>query len=795
MDHFLLSSEQYQRDLNVVRTYMNDNAWYLTKMRGRDFEYNVEWVRKTIGKDGKFPIKNPLVTIVDKDKNGDRFIRKVGYLNYLKNIVAKDLICAPSMTTYVRPEVRQSLMGVYINGNLALRSGAKHESLEAKLSADSYGGEIFKLIGDREAEGWTMPPLTPELEAKLADLEQKYGYYYDVSEIKNNEQTSHKIFNNGISGMQTIGSTPFVLVSAHSSLTSGCRSAVSYGNATIERFVSGSRHYWSPEVVITQILSICRGTDYEKFGAVMEKYKLYVPTFDDIIDAIRYSTELYWTHEDSMEEVGELVQTLTPMERAAFLYTGDMFHLRKHNEEFMREFLNELSAAKKGTHPDPIPVIKSMDGDHKALALILCAEVTAGKKVKDLIASGDQHALSMLALTYENIMGTLDKYVDLIQTFWTTLNVPPNISRTRDIRRRSVVGSDTDSCLFTVREWVKWKNGAAKFDQPCQATWHTVVFMACQTVTHSLACLSAGMGVRGEDVKKLAMKNEYAFSAFGLTNIAKHYIASMIAQEGGVYSKAKGEIKGVQFKDSNSPPEIIEESNGYISSVMDSLYRTGDFEIMPILKSMAKTEADVTESIKKGDTRYLKAAYVRPKSDYKKPMSSHYFHYELWQKAFAHKYGPAPALPYRAVKISVGLKNKTAIKRWVEGIEDPIMRAALEEIYVYGEGGGASEEDDLAPGEVRDIKEEEGDVSEDDAPEKEKEKDDGTGPKKPKASISSFLMPLDIVSINGIPEEILRVANLRRQSYTTVSPFYLTAETLGLPMINANLTNLLSDTL
>lgn len=791
MEHFLLAPEQYQRDLNVVRTYMQDKAWMLVKQRGKTFDEQVEFVRRTIGKEGAFPIKNPLVTIIDKDKNGDRFIRKVGYLNYLKNIVSKDLICSPSMTTYLRPEVRQSLMGVYINGNLNLRNEAKEESLEAKLSADSFYGEIFKLVGDQTAEDWVMPPLTPELQAKFADLEQRYAGARAIADIKNNEQTSHKIFNNGISGMQTIGSTPFVLVSAHSSLTSGCRSAVSYGNATIERFVAGSRHYWSPEVVITQIVSICRNTNYEEFGAVMDKYKLHIPSFDDVIDAIRYSTELYWTHEDSMEEIGELVQTLTPMERAAFLYTGDMYHLRVHNDDFIRGYLDELSAVKHGHHPDPVAGVKKLKGDHKALALILCSEVTAGKKIKDLIEENNVEAMSMLALTYENIMATLDKYHDLIKAFWTTLNVPPNISRTRDIRRRSVVGSDTDSCLFTVRDWVKWKNGRATFDKPCQDTWHTVVFLACQTVTHSLACLSAGMGVRGNDVTKLAMKNEYAFSVFGLTNIAKHYIASMIAQEGGVYSKAKKEIKGVQYKDSNSPPEIIDENNDYIVSVMDQIYKSGEFAMMPILKSMAHTEKEVTQSIMRGDTKYLKLAYVRPKADYKKPMSSNYFHYELWNKAFAHKYGAAPALPYRAVKLSINLPNKTAIKRWVASIEDPIMRAALEEIYVHGNGGGS--DDQLAPGEIAAVeKDDEVEESTNEDGEPKKEEEGGT---KPKASIKSILLPLDLVHKNGIPEEILQAAGIRRQTHATVSPYYLTAETLGLPMINKNLTIMLSDTL
>lgn len=789
MDHFLLSPEQYQRDLNVVGNALHDYARYLEKMRGVKFEDGIEFAKSVIGKDGKFPIKNPVVTIIDKDKNGDRHVRKTGYLNYLKNIASKDLICAPSMTTYLRPEQKQSVMGKYINGNLDLRNEAKHEMLDAKIAASSAEGEIIRLTEIIEAGG-----RTPEIDAQMAAAQAEFDKYDTIASIKNNEQTSHKIFNNGISGMQTIGSTPFVLVSAHSSLTSGCRTATSYGNACIERFVAGSRHYWAPEVVITQLITVPSHVDLDAMKVVMDKYGLHYPSVEEIHKLIKYSTDLYWHGQEQMEEIIEYVQCMSPIERAAFAYVGDFYHLRKFNEKFVHQFMDELSTAKRGVHPDPVAGAKKAKGDHKALTLILCAEVTAGTNIDKMIEKGDMEGLSMVALTYENIMATLDKYHDLIKTFWITRNVPPNISRTRDIKRRSVVGSDTDSCLFGVREWVKWKNGHAGFDKPCQATWHTVVFMACQVVTHTLACLSAGMGVRGENVKKLAMKNEYAFSVFGLTNIAKHYWATMIAQEGGVYAKSKLEIKGVQFKDSNSPPEIIEESDNYIIDIIDQIYRKGTFEIMPVLKSMAKTESEVVESITKGSPKFLKSAYIRPMDDYKKPMSSNYFHYVLWEKAFSHKYGAAPPLPYRAVRISVDLPNKTAIKRWVESIEDPIMRSALDELYVQGDGGGSDDEDDAAPGEASAITEDGGDPEVQMAASDAKAENANVG-KKPKASISSFLMPLDIVLTKGIPKEIIKVANLRRQAYTAVSPFYLTCESLGLPMVNKNLTNLLSDNL
>lgn len=459
MDHFLLSPEEYKRDLDVLGNAARDYALVLHKRTGVPMEQAVEYVKEQIRKGGRFELKNPKVTMIAKDENGDRYVRQTGYLNYLRNIVQKDLICAPSMTTYCQPSVRESELGVYINGNLDLRNKAKAEMFQAEMDGNK------------------------ELQA-----------------IKKNEQTSHKIFNNGISGMQAIGSTPMCLLSAHSSLTSGCRSATSYGNATIERFVAGSRHYWSPETVKTNITSIIGHSDYAMIKATMKKYKLRCPTVEEIMALIEYSTSLYWRSDKAMKEIFAYVKTLTQWERAAFAYTGDFYHLRKFNDGFATDMLNKLRTTVPGTHPDPIPVVKKLKGDYKALVTILCAEVTTGKTIKDMIDGNDLVALSQMALTYENLMAALDEFHDIIKTFWITRNLPSNISKTRDIIRRSVVASDTDSCLFTVREWVQWQNGRAAFDKECQSTWHTMVFLTCQVITHALTCLAGGMGVRGDGV-------------------------------------------------------------------------------------------------------------------------------------------------------------------------------------------------------------------------------------------------------------------------------------------------------
>jgi len=62
-----------------------------------------------------------------------------------------------------------------------------------------------------------------------------------------------------------------------------------------------------------------------------------------------------------------------------------------------------------------------------------------------------------------------------------------------------------------------------------------------------------------------------------------------------------------------------------------------------------------------------------------------------------------------------------------------------------------------------------------------------------KTTISSIIMPLEILKRSGIPEEILGIASIRTQVYRACRPFYLTMDSLGIPLVNKNLTNMIHD--
>ncbi len=131
------------------------------------------------------------------------------------------------------------------------------------------------------------------------------------------------------------------------------------GNANNEKLLSGNRHYFKPIIVINNIISITQNIDEAKWQAVITKYNLHVPSVQDVINAIEYSTDLYWQSTIHMTEIRRLVMVLTPVQRAAFLYTGDLHHVRVHNDAFMRKFITELAATTSRSirRPHQVPEI------------------------------------------------------------------------------------------------------------------------------------------------------------------------------------------------------------------------------------------------------------------------------------------------------------------------------------------------------------------------------------------------------------------------------------------------------
>lgn len=706
MNHFLLPKEEYKRDLDIVSAYVKDIALYLCLMTGDNYEQCLSYVARGISPNGCFPLKDPDIRYLERDKNGDRHVMEGKFTYFLKDVVEKERIISPSMAVYENPKVKKSILAIYIQGNLTKRKKFKHAMF------------------------------VNEMEGKMAMY-----MYFDVL------QNSTKIKNNSLSGAHA---SPFTILynkSSHSSLTSLCRAATSYGNTHNEKFIMGNRHYWNADIVIANILHITRTTDYVALQEAMDFYQFHYPTVEETVNCIYYSARLYWRSDEGMRMIADLVNKLNPIQRAAFVYLGDMYHLAKYNDRQVREFLSDLMLVATVPHPEPDKILDKMSSDMKAFVMLLCSDFTAGKLLKDIKADSP-HDYGLVAATAEMVDKTLDKHKRLIIGLWRTNTAPSSIAKVESMVRRCVVVSDTDSTIFTNQYWSKWFVGKIDFSKTSFSVAYSMTYLTSQVVAHLLAKMCANIGVATEQIHQIAMKNEFFFPIFTQTPRAKHYFAFKSACEGNVYKKMKMEIKGVEMRSSNAPPEVMQYLDVYMQDMMNKLMKNGELTLDDVVGPVARTELQIIKDIQNGGFKYMRLMQIKDADAYVDGESAAPFkHYQLWEEVFAPKYGTVGKPPFPVVKISMDLKKKKLVEQWLINMPDQEL---AERMRGWMQSNGSD-------------------------------------------SVTAFMFPLELLELHGIPKEIIPAIDLRELIYNVMSPFYLVLESMGFYMINKNLTRLVSD--
>lgn len=706
MTYFVRDVKDYHRDLDVLGAYYQDMALGLARTTGRPLEQCLAYVKSVTGDGGRLEMKDPPMKFVGRDENGDRVLKVTTFLKYLEAVDKADLILSPSLTVYQNAKVKRSVTSQYIAGNVKKRGISKKEMFAAKENGDN-----------------------------------------SLAEFKNNEQKTHKIKNNALSGAHCSDSTVLFIDTIHSSLTSTCRSAAGYGNANNEKVLSGNRHYWSADVVTSNILATSRLAKLDLLEDALVHYKLRYPTVEETMECIQYSTDLYWRNAKKMATIQRLVEGLEPIERAAFVYTGDMYHLAKCNPEVVRTFLDRLSHLPTVGVDEPKQYLENLTEELEAMVSLLCGKFMEGKSLGQF-DNFSEDVQGIVGATAKNLLDTLDEYAALIHVILVSDVMPSSMAHLPSIVRRSAITSDTDSTIYTVQDWLKWFSGKVSFEEKTVNVGHAISFLASASITHILAKMSANMGVEKKQLHQYAMKSEYYFPVFSLTSRAKTYFAFMGAQEGQVFTEPDLEMKGAVLKGSNSPKFIVDGVKDLIVELLDTVRQDKKIKLYEILKRVADIEKQIFTSINSGDVSYYKTGEIKPEDSYKQgPTSSPYFHYLLWENVFAEKYGHVEPPPYGVVKISIDATTKTDFMAWLDSFDDQDLRVKLVE-FLKASG---------------------------------------------KNAITTINLPRTITDQAGVPKEIINGVSARKMVTNLMEPYYVILETLGYYALDGNQLRLVSD--
>ena len=696
---FIRDLKDYKRDIDILPAVKEQIAKYISLRLKISFKEAYDWLLEKL-KDPQWKIKDPAMERLLRKGPGHRIEDETTFLQYIEEIIDNNWILSPALVAYQRPEIELSPIAEWQEDNIAARKKSKTNMFVLKQA-----GQLLK--------------------SALAD--------YD--------QNARKIRINAVSGQHGSEANPLFQATGHYSLTALCRAAAGYGNGTVERFLTGSKHYHTPEIAKANLVAILTMEDKSRFQEAMDFYELAYPEVDDVLAMVEHSTSLYWKSPEESAIIRDAIIGMTPLERAIVTYSGDMFHLAKHNPDIIREFMGEMIVDNIDgmNEVDTDAELKSMNSTDIAYINALCADIMIGSDHKR-VKVDDPAGWQVIGKTARRFKDVMERFQLLISTFFVPRHLPPTVASLKGIQRRACLAADTDSSIFTCESWVKWYSGDLVRGRTQDRIWYLTTYMACQCIAHSLAMLSANVGVERKNIFRLAMKNEYAFPVFALTNLAKHYFSLISMREGNVYKKMDLEIKGVELRGSTVPKETLDAAKDLMESILMAANSGQKLNASKMLHDIAIREIETIRSIRRGEYKYLKSAQIKPNSD-------KVLHFDLWQEVYAPKYGESVQPPFPVVKVTTELTNKTLMKEWLDGIED---RELAERMITWLNRNGRDK-------------------------------------------LPTMYLPTQVVRNTGLPVEIQEAANVRKLAYQINSGFYRILESTGLAIVDRNHHRLVHD--
>ena len=695
---FYRDKTEYTNQLNPLKGYLEQLTMYISTKK----QIPVEQAKTKAIEILKTHFKDKAIKYFEREESGDRVVKDGTLLGYIKENIKNKNILVPTFTSYTNTSVKKSLHSEFISVNVKKRSVAKKAGQKAKADGNSQ-----------------------------------------LAIAKNNEQNQMKIYNNSLSGVYGQQASVLFNPTAHNTLTSVTRTITSLSNASNEKLIAGNRYLPRPVDVLNSVVYTSTYVNPEQIKRIAEKYNLYLPTVEDTVKVLKYSSDLYF-HDDKyyQEKVIPYLNNLTPYHLAGICYTGDLYHIRQFNSDFIRTVLEELiqPVDERVVLEDP-NIIHSVDESILYYAHSILFSTVKGLG-KDYDKMNELGITNSLYRTSKHVEEVLLKYKDFFNAFFMTEVFPTNSHRLKYLRRRTVVLSDTDSTCFTLDEWVRWYKGEFFIDDKSIALAACVSYIASQAIVNQLAIISKSMNVEEELLNVLAMKNEYLWLVHSPCVVSKHYYALTVMQEGNVYKDSELEIKGQILKNSAMPQHVIKDGKELITEVLTTVSSNKKIRLTEVLERIGKLEDDIVSSVNRGEAIYLRKSKVKDKEAYaqdefKSPYQRHVF----WQDVFAPKYGEIEPPPYDVIKIPTIVTSKTSLNNWLDSITDLELKNRLVTwLTAYS-----------------------------------------------KKDLPTIYLNESYIQSNGIPEEILSVIDIKRIIFDTTLQHRTILETLGV-MLNENLT-------
>ena len=200
------------------------------------------------------------------------------------------------------------------------------------------------------------------------------------------------------------------------------------------------------------------------------------------------------------------------------------------------------------------------NGDIMAIVTTVVSNELKEVNIKDIVEDYPDAAM-MCVQVHRNVSEHLSVFNNLFDTFvFHDINFQHALHRS-SMQRQAVVVSDTDSVIYTAKDWAVWFTGGEKIVHGSYNIAALVTYWLSEANADTMGKYIIGIGATGDDIADIKMKNEFLYPSLLLFDIKKVYAGIIKVQEGVFLNEMKADIKGASIRGVSASMEAKEFTN------------------------------------------------------------------------------------------------------------------------------------------------------------------------------------------------------------------------------------------
>ncbi len=471
-------------------------------------------------------------------------------------------------------------------------------------------------------------------------MEQGDAFGVDLNDKK---QALRKIKNNSIIGGRGFEGNPLYDRESFGAITALGRNNVILTYTLTEQCFSNNFYWSTPEKIYDYIIYVTEHTpSNEVFDTLFRSYKLFVPSVELVVNRLTESAAHYIPRvdlEEAKKKIHQLVSKLTRNELLYLFYRRNLINLFKYNDSYFRFFLEKLMTLDQTPFPGDVQPedALSLPGDVSMMLSIIYNKILNGKAVnKDLVKDYPDVA-RRFAQIGKACLKHLETIEPIMQAFMYTGELISELTDNKNIFRRTVAGSDTDSILFTMKDPVMWYlNGNYHITEAGIHFSAYLVYILSKILNIANRDLIIAKGAVGPNADEISLKSEFFYAIFIKTDIGKHYVSAYLSKEGRIQKEPKLDIKGVEFQSSTLPQASRDMAENLIKTTINMIYENGHISALDLIFIVMDYEKQILKMLKEGSLYYYTNVSIKSHAkEYADPNCSIWFNYRVWENIYA----------------------------------------------------------------------------------------------------------------------------------------------------------------